>query len=330
MILLGIIREVLACAQGPVGKQMSAYAEHVRKRRIFYIGTAINMVVGPVIDALAYAFAPQVVVAPLACLDVIFNALTAPYTLHWQNEQLTGSHFVATGLVALGAVLTALGGSVDHEIRDVFQIEEQLTKPIPLTYICIEAMMLSYLIAGLQMRVPLPPSIRGVSFGVIAGMLMGNVCFLKGFIGIVRTTVSSGDSEAWSRPTPYLLILAAVCGALLGNFYMQRGLVEYKGVYMVTVFEGAHIAAACLSGFVVMEEMSKATWAQLFTYWLGFAGIVAGILIMNASSGDAQMSGNSARIFRAPMETSPDGSPRKDEALVDDDQDETELEAVVE
>ena len=46
--------------------------------------SGMNMAVGPIVDASAYAFAPQVVVPPFACLDVIFNALTAPYTLDFQ------------------------------------------------------------------------------------------------------------------------------------------------------------------------------------------------------------------------------------------------------
>merc|ERR1719382_1169657 len=125
MIIVGIFLEVLAAAIGTISKQLIAYSEHVHKRWIFHLGAGMNIFVGPVVDASAYAFAPQVVVAPFACLDVIFNALTAPYTLHWQNEYLTNVHIVGTSLVALGAVFTAVFGSVHDEVLTVEELEAQ-------------------------------------------------------------------------------------------------------------------------------------------------------------------------------------------------------------
>merc|ERR1719230_2440558 len=99
--------------------------------------------------------------------------------------------------------------------------------------------------------------VRGIALGAVAGVLMGNVFCVKGFIGLVRTSIDTGDIEAWLRPTPYGLILVAVGGAIYGHIFMRKGLGEYKGVFMVTIFEGAHITAACLSGCVVMAEMSS-------------------------------------------------------------------------
>jgi protein-disulfide isomerase len=59
------------------------------------------------------------VVAPFACLDVIFNALTAPYTLSWQNERLTRTHLAGTAFVSLGAVMTSLFANVDNKVYNV-------------------------------------------------------------------------------------------------------------------------------------------------------------------------------------------------------------------
>merc|ERR1719230_2138307 len=122
MIIVGIILEVAAAALGTTSKQLIAYSEYVKKRWIFHIGAGINIFVGPVVDASAYAFAPQVVVAPFACLDVIFNALTAPYTLSWQNERLTTTHLVGTAFVSLGAVMTSLFANVDNKVYNVYEL----------------------------------------------------------------------------------------------------------------------------------------------------------------------------------------------------------------
>merc|ERR1719262_1748764 len=133
----------------------------------------------------------------------------------------------------------------------------------------------------------LSPAIRGISLGVIAGVLMGNVFFMKGLIGIIQTTAQTGDFSAWIRPTPYILTACAAGGAVYGHLKMRQGLGEYKGVFMVTIFEGAHITAACFSGCVVMEELVGYPWWQYLCYWGSVATIICGMLVMNIAANSA-------------------------------------------
>merc|ERR1719367_213095 len=100
----------------------------------------MNILLGPFVDASAYAFAPQVIIAPFACLDVIFNAITAPYTLRWQQERLTRTHWFGTGMVALGAVFTSVFAQADNIIYNVHELEAQLFfRPTSLAYLAVEA-----------------------------------------------------------------------------------------------------------------------------------------------------------------------------------------------
>merc|ERR1719174_3404553 len=118
------------------------------------------------------------------------------------------------------------------------------------------------------------PVVRGISLGVIAGVLMGNVFFVKGIVSLVRHSISTGDTEAWTRLTPYVCIACAAGGAVTGHMFMRKGLGEYKGIFMVTIFEGAHITAACLSGCIVMEEMVGAKEWRYVTYWCSVCAII--------------------------------------------------------
>lgn len=291
MIVVGILLAVLAAALGTTSKQLIAASEHLKKPWLFHLGAGMNIFVGPFVDASAYAFAPQVVVAPFACLDVIFNALTAPYTLRWQQERLTHLHIQGTALVAIGAVFTSIFAAVDNKIYTVRELEEQLfLRPTSLVYIFTELTAIAVVNLMLKKRL-FGPEFRGISLGVIAGILMGNVFFLKGLIGIIQMTASTGDFSAWLRPTPYILAAAAGCGAVYGHIFMRKGLGEYKGVFMVTIFEGAHISAACLSGCVVMEEMVGAPVWQYIMYWLSVLAIVLGMLVINMAATDAVIEG---------------------------------------
>merc|ERR1719450_1800105 len=100
--------------------------------------------------------------------------------------------------------------------------------------------------------------------------------------------------EAWLRPTPYVLILCALGGPLCGHLFMKKGLAEYKGVFMVTVFEGVHIFAACLSGCLVLGEMEGASWRRCTVYGAGVVMILAGLLAVNTAAADAQLGAGDA------------------------------------
>jgi len=291
MIIVGVLLAILAAAIGTTSKQLIAASVHLKKKWLFHLGAGMNIAFGPVVDASAYAFAPQVIIAPFACLDVIFNALTAPYTLHWQNEKLTKAHILGTALVAVGAVFTSVFAVPDNKVLTVQELEAQLFfRPTSLCYLLTEAVAILF-VHFLLKRKLLSPKFRGISFGVVAGALMGNVFFLKGLIGIITMTVSTGSFEAWLRPTPYILTAFAVGGAVTGHIFMRKGLGEYKGVFMVTIFEGAHITAACLSGCIVMEEMVGAPQWRYICYWIAVSSIVAGMLVINKAAADAQIEG---------------------------------------
>jgi len=288
LVYVGVLLEILAAALGTLSKQLIAISEHLKKPWLFHIGATINIAVGPLVDASAYAFAPQVIVAPFACLDVIFNALTAPYTLKWQNEVLTRAHFIGCGLVTCGASMTALFADTENVVYDVYMLEKQLLRPESLIYFTVE--LCGILTANYLLRRGLmTPMVRGISLGVIAGVLMGNVFFVKGLVSLARFSISTGDTQAWLRPTPYLMGGCAAGGAVIGHMFMRKGLGEYKGVFMVTIFEGAHITAACLSGCVVMSEMSGAPWWRYLCYWASVGTIIAGMLFINTAAADAEL-----------------------------------------
>merc|ERR1712110_150138 len=60
---------------------------------------------------------------------------------------------------------------------------------------------------------------------------------------------------------------------------------------MVTIFEGAHISAACLSGDIVMGEMSHASWWDWIFYWASVGLIIGGIALVCHASHDAELGG---------------------------------------
>mmetsp|Transcript_13784 Transcript_13784/g.34996 ORF Transcript_13784/g.34996 Transcript_13784/m.34996 type:complete len:452 (-) Transcript_13784:47-1402(-) len=333
-------QSVAAAAVGDSRRQHSAVGETGgtalesdmarRAKRLFHLGAFMNIAVGPLVDASAYAFAPQIVVAPFACLDVVFNMLLAPWTLRFQREQITRAKVQGTVLVALGASLTAAFGAVTDEELGVELLEKKLLRPMSIAYFATVLVLL--IVVGIAIKTDrsnfcfsrprsssaatgerasrssplnsseLSPAVameegggegdevqhqgclridkkwRGVALGTMAGVLIGNVFFIKGLLGIVHVAFATGSADAFLRPTPYFLLAGAAGGAVLGHVVMRKGLAEYKGVYMITIFEGAHISTACLSGCWVMSELEGEPWWRFMCYWGSVLLIVLGMV----------------------------------------------------
>lgn len=288
MIIVGVILAILAAVLGTTSKQLIAASEHYHTKWMFFLGALLNMVVGPVVDALSYLFAPQVIVAPLACLDVILNALTARWTLRWEGEVLTKAHCVGVLLVTLGAIGTSLAAEASERKWTVYDLEDQLLRVESLVFLSCELVVAVTALVLLRCKI-FHSVLRGLTLGVTAGLLMGNVFLAKGTLAILSATIETGESAAWKRATPYLLALFAVAGPVCGQFFMKKGLAEYKGVYMVTIFQGSHITIACLSGWVVMEEMTDAVWWRIVVYWCSVALIIGGLLAINTAAVDSTL-----------------------------------------
>jgi len=157
-----------------------------------------------------------------------------------------------------------------------------------LLYFCTEAIVISTVSYLIHMG-RLDATARGLALGATSGALTGNAFLVKALVGLIGTSVSSGDWSAWTRPTPYLVIIGAAGGAISGMLFMRRGLVEQKGVFMVTICTGASITASCLSGFIVMDEMNGVPLTQVCGYWLAVAMILVGMMVVHSASGDARI-----------------------------------------
>lgn len=295
LIFLGIALECCAAALGTLSKQLIALSENsvrpATKRFIWFLGIILNILVGPLVDASAYAFAPQTVIAPFASLDVLLNFLTAPCTLSFQREHLTWMHWVAALMVTGGAASAGVFGSnTGSSELTVDTLNEQLSKWQSWFYFGAEFVVV--LLSLTQLRKiqnegdenARNSGFHGLILGGVAGILMGNVFFVKGFVVLIRLAIEDNNWDAFGTITPYIMIAGAVVGSLLGTFFMQRGLRQHKGVYMVTIFEGAHISAACLSGSIVMGEMVHSTWLTWAAYWCSVGCIISGIALINYAS----------------------------------------------
>jgi len=304
LIYLGVFLEVLAALLGTVSKQLIACTENggwsASKGCLLGCGFFLSFVVGPVVDAMAYAFAPQTIVSPFASLDVLFNAISAPCTLGFQKEHFTGMHLVATLLVTGGAAASAFFGPAHSTVLTSELIEREFSQPRALMYFALEVFIVGAAI--LVVRREEGGRLQGIALGGVAGLLMGNAFLVKGFVSLLRTAIVTGIWDAFGGLLPYLLLVGALGGSALGAYFMQRGLRKFKGIYMVTILKGTSITCACLSGDIILNEMSRRSWQQWFAYWASIGVVLAGIVLINIVSKDVDLHDKSHEVLNGDEE----------------------------
>lgn len=291
LIFLGISLEVIAALLGTVSKQLIAYTENVhgsgRKNCTLGCGFFLSFIVGPIVDAAAYAFAPQTVIAPFASLDVLFNAISAPCTLGFQREYFTWMHWAAALLVSVGAACTALSGPIHDDILTPDIIRSRFSQPKALTYFIAELILV--VIAIIIIKRGGKGRVQGMLLGGVSGLLIGNSFLTKAFVCLVRHAVSSGDWSAFTTVTPYVILFVAIGGSAVGAYFMQRGLRSFKGVYMVTILDGVKISCGCISGDIVLGELQYDSWKQWASYWSSVGAIISGIVLINYASKEVEL-----------------------------------------
>mmetsp|Transcript_127957 Transcript_127957/g.255536 ORF Transcript_127957/g.255536 Transcript_127957/m.255536 type:complete len:473 (-) Transcript_127957:94-1512(-) len=298
---LGVSLEVLATLSGTAGKQLIRLSElwstvnpHAAKV-VFSFGMITNTVAGPILDMAAYSFAAQSLIAPFGGLDTIWNAALAPWLL---KEKLTLNRLFACCVIFIGTVLSGVFGS--HEERDysVEVVHELLVSPRILYYLTCVAAWVAFNIL-VPMRRPRGDILRGLSLGVTAGSIAGNMFCVKAGVELIERSIWKGDSEVWRHWLTYATLLGAAFFALTNLIFMTRGLLEFEALFMVTIYEGAMIVSNCVSAGVVLRELHGLESWRVASYTLCVLLICLGMAKLCIDESTSQESAKRAQADRA-------------------------------
>ncbi|CAL1140611.1 unnamed protein product, partial [Cladocopium goreaui] len=259
----------------------------------FRVGLVTNTAVGPLIDVAAYSFAPQSLVAPFGGLDVVWNALLAPFIL---KEKLTRHRLVGSILVMTGSIGSACFGSQEDPLYTIEYIEATLFSWRVLIYFSCFLVWYSFNQFFL-MRWPIGSLIKGLSYGWTAGSLAGNMWCTKLAIELVQTSIIQRDAEPWKTWIPYCALLGAAFFAIVNAFFLTRGLQHYEAFFMITTVEGSMILSASLSGAIVLRDVYDLPGWRIGLYSLSVMVVILGMVVVfkgEASSKSSLLSGSAS------------------------------------
>mmetsp|Transcript_105807 Transcript_105807/g.207525 ORF Transcript_105807/g.207525 Transcript_105807/m.207525 type:complete len:544 (-) Transcript_105807:380-2011(-) len=280
---VGIMLEVVSTMSGTVGKQLIRLSEQKRRQKalkqsalLFQIGLFVNTVMGPLVDVAAYSFAAQSLIAPFGGLDVVWNAMLAPWIL---NEKLTPKRVLGCALIVLGTVLAGVfGNHTDSEYSLDYLEELLINERVGIYFI---GFFLWFLFNRFfLMRWSSGSAIRGISLGCTAGTIAGNMFCVKAAIELIQRSIEYGEGEIWTHWLPYALVFGAIFFAVSNVIYMTKGLQEYEALFMVTIYEGSMIVSGCISGSVVLLDQRGLEAWRIGLYFFSVLIVVAGMCVI--------------------------------------------------
>eukprot|EP00929_Paragymnodinium_shiwhaense_P031352 TRINITY_DN17580_c0_g1_i2.p1 TRINITY_DN17580_c0_g1~~TRINITY_DN17580_c0_g1_i2.p1 ORF type:complete len:465 (-),score=90.96 TRINITY_DN17580_c0_g1_i2:178-1572(-) len=279
---VGVLLEVLSTMSGTIGKQLIRMSETKKRSNpafaamCFHVGIVVNTLVGPIVDMAAYSFAPQSLIAPFGGLDVVWNALLAPYILH---EKLTKMRAFGCFLVVVGTSITACFGNHTDSEYTLEYLEDTLISLRVLIYFLVFFAWFAFNRFFL-MKFPQGSPVRGFSLGATAGTIAGNMFCVKAAIELIQKSLHELDGEVWLSWLTYALLFGAIFFALTNVIYMTAGLKEYEALFMVTVYEGSMIVSGCVSGTVVLLDMKSVEPWRIALYFFGLSVIMSGMYVI--------------------------------------------------
>ena len=283
---MGVALVVFGLCIGTGGMQLIRVSELkmkddkvVESRVLFVVGLILNTALGPLFDVCGYAFAPAALIAPFTGVNIVLNAVVAPFTL---GEKLTWRRCLSSVVVSFAATCSIMFRNSHEETWTLERAQNILLQWQVGIYLCIFAV---FSLANIWLRSLSPKDsvLQGFSLGITAGSLAGNMwCTRVAAVFLAECASSRGQSCApWTTSwIPYAMTAGAIFFACANLPYMAKGLSQFEAIFMVTVFQGSNILSNSLSALVVLQEMDGAPWWKLVGYLGCILGMMFGLIML--------------------------------------------------
>lgn len=241
------------------------------------------VLVGSILDFVAFGLAPQSLLAPLAALSLIWNLFLASSLL---NEKYTLNDVVATVLILIGTGFTIIFASHVEKGYSLEQLKSLYAKDRMLIYgIIVPSMLLFhyYLIHSVSKSPIITSNYRNksgmVGYAGFAGIAGGqSVLFAKSTIELIKD--ASHGNRVFYDPVTYLIILMMIGSLLIQISFLNGGLKGYDALKVIPVYQSYWILSSVLGGLVYFGEYEDLNATQLFWFFLGLITTFVGLAVL--------------------------------------------------
>ncbi|XP_069492710.1 magnesium transporter NIPA1 isoform X2 [Ambystoma mexicanum] len=218
---------------------------------VWWAGT-IAMVIGQIMNFLAYNAAPAVLVAPLGALSIPFGSILASYLL---KEKLNILGKVGCVLSCAGSIVLTIHSPKSNSVTSHVELEEKLTDPVFLGYLCIILLMLFLLISWIAPAHGATNILVYISICSLLGSF--TVPSSKG-IGLVAQDAFSGSPSSARAMYIFLVLLTVLgCSILIQFIYINKALERFDTCVFGAIYYVMFTLSVLLATALLFQEWSK-------------------------------------------------------------------------
>ncbi|KAF4549934.1 Hypothetical protein D9617_19g102390 [Elsinoe fawcettii] len=268
-------------------------AEHLPKRapyrrRRWQIGMFLFLLSNIVGSSIQITTLPLPLLSTLQASGLVFNALLASLLLH---EPFTRRTLLGTVLVATGALLISFFSALPEPSHTLSQLLGLLVLPAFVTWMSLTLLLVvailflnffsTRLLPQHRLRTPRARLLRGMSYGLISGILSAHALLLaKSAVELlVRTIVDKknqfGQYQSW------LLLLMFLILALTQLYYLHHGLRLVSTSILYPFVFCIYNIIAILDGLIYFRQMDRLKPLSGGLIALGTVVLLTGVLALS-------------------------------------------------
>ncbi len=248
-----------------------------------WVAGLVLVVVGSLVDFMAFGLAPQSLLAPLGALSLVWNLFMASYLL---NEKYGRTDILAVALIFCGTALTVVFAShVEREftleqLKALYHEERMVVYGVVVPMLLALHYSLIYavdqgLVRGLGMR----RALEVIGYAGFAGIAGGqSVLFAKSTVELLKDA-SHGD-DVFKHMETYVII-AMMCGSLLTQItFLNGALKRFDSLLTLPIYQVYWIMSGVVGGLVYFGEFQQFTGSQMSYFILGTLITIAGLVVL--------------------------------------------------
>ncbi|GJN91225.1 hypothetical protein Rhopal_004243-T1 [Rhodotorula paludigena] len=249
---------------------------HPYLKSVLWWSGMILMIVGEILNVIAYAFADAILVTPMGSLAVVTSGILAHFIL---KEKLTTFGWLGSALCILGSVIIAVNGPEQHASGGIEEFQKLFISVRFLVWvgICIAA------------AAALIWAKKNVLVYIFICSLLGglSVACTSGLGAAILKSIRDKDGSQWKHWFMYFLIGFCVVTLLLEINYLNKAL-ELFNTAMVTAIYFVVFTTCTIVTTIILNKGFDTTVSAIVTLVLGFLVIVLGVALLQLSKVDPE------------------------------------------
>ncbi|CAK9094247.1 Probable magnesium transporter NIPA8 [Durusdinium trenchii] len=251
-------------------------------RQPLWLGGFFLLLLGSIVDFIAFGLAPASLLAPLAALSLVWNMVAAPCFL---KEKLQRDQIIATFIIFAGAVVTVVFSDHTSPTYTLEILKQLFLRQAMLVYSAVVpcVIMAHMLVIALTERRPhwkrkrVVMRLNMIGYAGAAGVCGGqSILFAKSTVELFKSAIAGARGLGKSAET-YFIISGLVFCLLIQITYLNGGLMHHDSLSIVPVYQAYWIISGVIGGLVYFDEIRNFTSLQLGIFSLGILITIGGV-----------------------------------------------------